>query len=158
MQESFPSTYQQLEDNELLEIVREKNQLLPEAKVALEKELKRRRLESPRPRIWLREAGSNETVHCLNDYVGYQELCARRAFLRRYRYALTLGPFLLLLVLGGRRFENSIPAFGAIAAWWFSVIAYELVNFLRWCGFKCPQCHHVFGRDSECIACGFARE
>jgi len=155
---NFGSAYEQLEDDELLALESERGQLVAEAKAALDLELRSRKLKPTEPKVWRREQGSQETVHSLQDYDSYRELCQKIDFMGRYRYPLALGPFVLVLVLGGRRAENSAIAIGAALLWALLVVVYSLYLGFRWTAFKCPQCQCIFGRDAECLSCGFPRQ
>ena len=64
----FELYYESLADDQLLQILADNNDLVPEAVAALDREAKKRGLKQPEPTNWFRRPGSNEQVHYLDDY------------------------------------------------------------------------------------------
>ena len=156
-EESFQTHYQGLTDDQLLQILADKADLVPEAAAALDSEIRKRKLQPLEPQRWFRQAGSIEQVQSLGDYCDYRQLSQRRKTVGRYWYFLAMGPFVAGLVLGGKTFDNSVVFIPLTLAWAMCVAVYCLYISSRFLAFRCPQCNERFGRGSECFSCGFPR-
>jgi hypothetical protein len=157
MPQDFRSHYEQLTDAELLAVEADSGHLVPEAVAELNTEIRKRGARLPEPTRWVRQPGSAERVESLQDYDQYRRLCRKTQFMHRYRYVLAMTPFVLGLALGRKAFENSVVLVGLTLTWAIFIVLYGLVIDLRWTAFRCPQCSHRFGTDSECSSCGFPR-
>jgi hypothetical protein len=155
-EESFRAYYEGLTDDQVLQIMADKADLVPDAAAALNSEVRKRKLKPPEPH-WLRESGSDEQVKSLDDYSAYLQLNHRRKTVRRYGYLLALGPFVLGLVLGRKSLENSMTFIAFTMAWAMCVAAYGIYINFRFLAYKCPQCSERFGQGTECFSCGFPR-
>lgn len=140
MAENYAEIYQQLSDDELLNLATETPQLCPEAAQALEHEIRARNIKPIPKRTWTRNSG--ETVKSLQDYETYRRLCRRKAFMSKYAYPLMFGPFFLVLGLTGNRIDNS----GAIQVIFLLVMLFiamvpicSVFLGFRWAAFRCPQ-------------------
>jgi hypothetical protein len=155
--DTFQRRYEQLTDNELAQVLADKENLVPEAAEALDGEVQRRHFVSPTHSQWTQQPGSDKRVESLEDYNEYRGLVERKKAFGRYWYLLAMGPFILGLVLGRTSFENSGVLIIATLFWAMCVAVYGLILSARLLGFRCPQCSQSFGRGSECFSCGFPR-
>lgn len=155
--ETFRQHYEQLTDDELAQILADKQDLVPEAVQALDQEVQRRHFVLPEPPKWTRQPGAEERVESLEDYDEYRRLFERKKTFGRYWYLVAMGPFVLGLVLGRSAFANSIVFIVITLSWAMCVAVYGLNLNARFLGFKCPQCSQGFGRGAECFNCGFPR-
>jgi hypothetical protein len=156
-EDTFGQRYERLTDNELAQVLADKQDLVSEAAEALDQEVQRRHFVLPAPPEWTRQPGSDERVGSLEDYGVYRCLVERKKTFGRYWYLLAMGPFVLGLVLGRTSFENSAVLIVATLSWAMCVAVYGLILSVRFMGFRCPQCSQSFGRGSECFNCGFPR-
>ncbi len=155
--ETFRKNYEQSTDNELAQVLADKQDLLPEAAEALDREVQRRQFVMPKPPQWTRQPSSNGSVESLEDYEEYGRLIAKRKTFGRYWYLFAMGPFVLGLVLWRKPFENSTVFITVTLSWALCVALYGVILNARFLGFKCPQCSKGFGRGAECFNCGFPR-
>ena len=155
--ETFRKSYEQLTDDELAQVLADKQDLLPEAAEALDREVQRRQFVMLEPPQWTQHPGSEASVESLEDYEEYRVLIAKRKTFGRYWYLLAMGPFVLGLVLGRKSFENSVVFITVTLSWALCVALYGVILNARFLGFKCPQCSKGFGRGPECFNCGFPR-
>ena len=155
--ETFQEHYERLTDDELAQVLADKEDLVPEALEALVREVQRRHLVLPEPPQWNRQPGSEEQVRSLEDYEKYRNLLGRKKTFGRYWYLVALGPFVLGLLLARALFENSIVFIIVTLSWAMCVAVYGLILNGQFLGFKCPQCSQGFGRGAECFNCGFPR-
>ncbi|MGA3135520.1 MAG: hypothetical protein ABSC88_05965 [Terracidiphilus sp.] len=156
-EEAFRKHYEQLTDNELAQVLADKQDLVPEAAQALDQEVQRRHFVMPEIPQWTRQPGSVERVKSLEDYDEYQSLLERKNTFGRYWYLVAMAPFVLGLVLGRNSFANSIVFITVTLSWAVCVAVYLFILNARFLGFKCPQCSQGFGRGAECFNCGFPR-
>lgn len=156
-QQSFREYYENLSDDQLQQIMADRKDLVPEAVVALESEIRKRQLKPLDPPHWVRQSDSDERVYSLNDYPAYQKLDQRRRVVRRYMYFIALAPFVIGLVLGRNTLGNSLVFIVLSMGWAMCAAAYGIYINFRFLGFKCPQCSQSFGRGEECFSCGFPR-
>jgi hypothetical protein len=156
--DDFKQSYERLTDNELAQVLADKESLVPEAAEALDREVQRRHFVPPAPPTWTQPPDSVEPVNCLEDYSKYQELVAKKKSFGRYGYLLAMGPFVLALA-PAVKLNNGISSvlIGATLSWTICVVFYGLILNTRFLGFRCPQCSQSFGRGSECFNCGFPR-
>ena len=96
---AFRKRYEQLTDNELALVLADKQDLLPEAALALEQEVQRRKFVMPESPQWTRQPGSKERVASLEDYDEYQRLLEKKNTFGRYWYLIAMAPFALGLGL-----------------------------------------------------------
>jgi hypothetical protein len=82
--ETFQEHYEQLTDDELARVLADKQDLVPEATKALDREVQRRRFVMPESPQWARTTGSEERVGSLEDYDQYRSLLERKKTFRRY--------------------------------------------------------------------------
>lgn len=155
--EDFRKHYEQSTDDELVQVLADKQDLLPDAAMALDQEVQRRHIVLPEAPQWTRQPGSEERVESLEDYGEYRILLKRKKTFGRYWYLVAMGPFVLGLVLGKTLFENSIVLVIITMSWAMCVAVYGLILNARFLGFHCPQCSQGFGRRDECFNCGFPR-
>jgi hypothetical protein len=156
-QKNFRSYYQILADDQILQVLADKKDLVPEAVAVLDEEVKKRQLKPPGLPYWTRGTDSTEPVTSLEDYSDYQELATRKRAAGRYVYLLALAPMVLGLSLAKKAFENSIAFISICCAWMAIVIACTIVINIRFLDFKCPQCSDKFGSEDKCVNCGFPR-
>ncbi|HUX28787.1 MAG TPA: hypothetical protein VMV39_08360 [Terracidiphilus sp.] len=156
-EEEFRQNYERMSDDELANVLLDRQNLVPEAAVALDSVAQQRNVTVPESTVWKRQAGSTERVYCLEDYEDYVQLVEKSRFGRKYMYPIALGPFALGLILARRALENSIIFIVVTVGWAMCVAVYFLVTYSRKFAFKCPQCSSVFGRGTECNTCGFPR-
>jgi len=155
--DDFLRNYEQLNDDELQQVLADKNDLVPEAAAALEIEVQRRHITLPPPPLWVRSADRSEPVSSLEDYGDYTQLRNRYQFVRKWAYGIGIGPFVLGLALGGRRLESSeVVLFGTLL-WLLVCTGYAMVIQFRYMAYKCPQCSDRYGGGKECRSCGFPR-
>ena len=155
--ETFQEHYERLTDDELGQVLVDKEDLVPEALEALGREVQRRQFVMPEPRQWNRQSDTGERVKSLEDYEEYRNLVEKKKTFGRYWYLIALGPFFLGLLLRRTFFENSILFVLITLSWATCVAIYGLILNARFLGFKCPQCSQGFGRGTECFNCGFPR-
>jgi hypothetical protein len=155
--ETFQEHYERLTDDELAQVLADKEDLVPEALEALGREVQRRHFVMPGAPQWSRQPGSDEQVNSLEDYDEYRKVLVRKKTFGRYWYLVAIGPFALGLLLGRTLFENSIVFIFITLSWAMCVAIYGLILNARFLGFKCPQCSQGFGRGGECFHCGFPR-
>lgn len=155
--EDFRKHYEQSTDDELAQVLADKQDLVPDAAEALDQEVQRRHIVLPGPPQWPRQPGSGERVDSLEDYGEYRSLLKRKKTFGRYWYLAAMGPFVLGLVLGKTLFENSMVFIIITMSWAMCVAVYGLILNARFLGFHCPQCSQGFGRGTECFNCGFPR-
>ena len=157
----FREYYRHLSDEQLDQILADKQDLVPEAIKALDDEVQSRNLAPPQPTRWTRQADSDERVESLEDYNQYRTLVERKRFVRKYLYFIALAPFVFGLLVG--RFfgiaalENSIVFIVLSLGWAMCLAGYGLFVNIRFLAFKCPQCFNRFGARKECFNCGFPR-
>lgn len=156
-EQAFREYYRHLSDEQLSQILANKQDLVPEAVNALQDEVQRRHLSEPEPVRWTRSIDSDERVESLQDYDRYRNLVEQRRFARRYVYIIAMAPFVLGLIFGKARFENSIVFIVLTMAWAMFFAAWGIVVNTRFLAFKCPQCMNRFGSRQECFTCGFPR-
>jgi hypothetical protein len=94
-QEDFRSQYAHLSDDELVAIACDRKDLLPEAAIALDEEVRRRRVKVEQ-RKWLR---LGEPVYSLQDYGFYRQFCARQKSWNGYGYLAVIVPFFAAVAL-----------------------------------------------------------
>lgn len=155
--EDFRKYYEQAKGDELGQVLKDKQDLVPEAAEALDQEIRKRQFVMPEPPRWTRQPGSEECVESLEDYSEYRNLLERKKTFGRYWYLVAMGPFVLGLALGKTLFENSMVLIVVTLSWATCVAVYGLTLNVRFLGFRCPQCSQGFGRGSECFNCGFPR-
>jgi hypothetical protein len=153
----YQSYYEQLTDDQLRLVLADKQDLVPEAVAALDREVQRRKLGPAEPPQWNPLADTNQPVRCLDDYPEYRELTAKRRKANKYAIPIALAPFLLGLVFARRAVENSDAFVLLTLAWCLVVVFYAWSLTIRWFRFRCPQCGESFGRGKECFSCGFPR-
>ncbi len=154
---TFQEHYEQLTNDELAQVLAGKEDLVPEALKALNREVEKRNFVMPESPQWSRRPGSEERAKSLEDYEEYRTLLERKRTFGRYWYLVAMGPFVLGLLLGKTLFENSIVFIFITLAWAMCVAIYGLILNAHFLGFKCPQCSQSFGRGGECFNCGFPR-
>ena len=153
----YLSHYAQLTDDQLRLVLADRQDLVPGAVAALDREVQRRKLGPAEPPHWVPIADTNQPVRCLDDYPAYRELTAKKRMASRYAIPIALAPFLLGLAFARRAIENS-DFFSLFALGWCLIVAsYAWSLTVRWFGFRCPQCGESFGRGKECFSCGFPR-
>ena len=153
----YQNYYEQLTDDQLVQVLADRQDLVPEAAAALDEEVQKRQLKLPEPPHWTRGPGSTEPVTSLEDYGEYQQLVARKRAVSRYVYLLAFAPFALGLAFARKAFENSIVLISLCCAWMLVAVVYGIVINIRFLDFKCPQCSDKFGSEGECVTCGFPR-
>jgi hypothetical protein len=89
---AFRQYYEHLTDNELAQVLADKQDLIPEAACALDQEVQRRHFVLPESPQWTREPDSDVRVQSLEDYGEYQGLLRRNQTYRRYWYFVAIGP------------------------------------------------------------------
>src|SRR5271169_1405498 len=151
--EDFRKHYAESTDDELALVLADKQDLVPDAAEAVDREVQRRHIVLPEPPQWTRQAGSAERVESLEDYGEYRILLKRKKTFGRYWYLVAMGPFVLGLILGKTLFENSILFVIITMSWAMCVAVYGLILNARFLGFHCPQCSQGFGRGGECFNC-----
>lgn len=154
---AYRQYYDQLTDDQLVAILADKVDLVPDAVAALQAEVQRRKVTLPEPTRWTGQPGSDEEVKSLEDYDDYQLLVKKRKSVIRYYYYVALGPFVLGLLFARKLIENSNTFIVLTMGWAICAAAYGLSLNFRVLAYKCPQCSNVFGRGSECDTCGFPR-
>jgi hypothetical protein len=155
--ETFREYYGGLTDDQLAQVVADKQDLVQEAEDALDAEVQKRHFVMPERPQWNQQPGAGERVNSLEDYEDYRSLLGRKKIFGRYWYLVALGPFVLGLVLAKALFENSIAFIVVTLSWALCVAAYGLILNARFLSFECPQCSKGFGRGAECFNCGFPR-
>jgi hypothetical protein len=83
-EESFRAYYENLTDDQLLQIVADKADLVPQAAAALDSEVRKRKIMPTEPQRWIRDASSDEQVQSLEDYSDYRQLSQKRQTVGRY--------------------------------------------------------------------------
>jgi hypothetical protein len=156
-EQAFREYYRHLSDEQLSQILADKQDLVPEAVNALQDEVQSRNVALPEPTRWIRQADSDERVESLEDYNQYRKLVEQRRFARRYVYIIAMAPFVLGLIFGKARFENSIVFIVLTLGWALCFAVWGIVVNTRFFAFKCPQCMNRFGSRQECFSCGFPR-
>jgi len=156
-EQSFQAYYQHLTDDQLRDVLADKQDLVPEAASALDAEVQRRKLGPPEPPRWKPLPDTNRPVCSLEDFPSYRDLTAKRRFANRYAVLIAIAPLSLGLAFAKQKLENSIVFLFLSLGWAFVVAAYALSAVTRWLGFRCPQCGESFGRGAECFSCGFPR-
>jgi hypothetical protein len=156
-EQDYRGYYERLTDDQLRLVFSDRRDLEPEATVALDREIQRRKLGSPEALQWKPLPDTNQPAHCLDEYPGYQALTARKQLARNYAIPIGLAPFLLGLVLARQPAENSEAFILITLGWGILVLLFALSIYFRWLGFRCPQCSDSFGRGAECFSCGFPR-
>jgi hypothetical protein len=154
---SFRQHYERLTDDELNQVVADSKDLIPEAALALDREISKRHLEGPDAPTWTRTPDSSDVVASLEDYNEYNDLLERKRSFGRFWYLIALGPIVLGVVFGRQAFENSEPLVLLSLAWAMCICGYMLFLNLPFLSFRCPQCAQSFGRGPECFNCGFPR-
>lgn len=153
--QDFESNYQNLSDVQLLSVLADKTNLLPEAAIALDKEICRRQLSAaPHPR-WFR---GEEEVHCLEDYLEYKQSVDQARKLSRLWYLRAMAPFILVLILSRVSSRDYPLLIFPSLIWAFAYAAYLFSLKMRLLGYRCPQCSESFGRGEACFNCGFPRK
>ena len=155
--ELFRGHYAGLTDDELLRVLDDRKDLVPEATAALDLEIGSRHLAPSEPQHWVKTPESSEPVHSLEDYEEYRQLLKKKLTLGRIWHVVALAPFVLCLIFARRAVDNSMALLFLTLGWALCVVGYMLVLNLRFLGFRCPQCSQSFGRGSECFNCGFPR-
>jgi hypothetical protein len=156
-EQAFREYYRHLSDEQLGQILADKQDLVPEAVNALKEEAQSRNVALPEPTRWTQQADSDERVESLEDYDQYRRLVEQRRFVRRYVYIIAMAPFVLGLIFGKARFENSMVFIVLTLGWAMCFAAWGIVVNARFLAFKCPQCMNRFGSRQECFSCGFPR-
>lgn len=157
-EQGFREYYRHLSDEQLGQILADKQDLVPEAVNALQNEVQSRNVVMPEPtRRWTRQADSDERAESMEDYDSYQRLVEQRRFVRRYVYIIAMAPFVLGLIFGKARFENSMVFIVLTLGWAMVFAAWGIFVNARFLAFKCPQCMNRFGSRKECFSCGFPR-
>jgi len=154
---AYRQYYDQLTDDEVVAILADKVDLVPDAVAALEAEAQRRKVTLPKPIKWTRQPGSDEEVKSLEEYGAYRQLLEKRKSVSRYYYFVAVGPFVLGLLFARKLIEDSNIFIVLTMGWAICVLTYGLSITFRVLAYKCPQCSNVFGRGSECNTCGFPR-
>jgi hypothetical protein len=160
-EEDFGRNYERMSDDELVLVLADRKDLVPEAASALDHEVQRRKVKLAEPTRYVRHTGEGEQVASLEDYSEYRELRRRSQFWGRYGYVVAIVPFVLLLTLGrllGTPWFDDSPSLVITALSWAVIVClYALSVFLRLLAFKCPQCGRGFGRGAECFNCRFPK-
>jgi hypothetical protein len=155
-QETFEGHYAHLSDDELALIVADRSDLVPEADVALDEELRRRKLSpaAPRPSP---QYEIPPDLHCLDDDGSYGRAMRTKRFLDRFWYLFVFGPPLAMLF--SARFAYKDPdTLKYSLLWIFMFAAYWLLLKGRLAAFTCPVCAQRFGRGDACERCGLPRK
>ncbi len=155
-EKAFRQYYEQMTDDQLAQVLADKQDLVPDAVEALDREVQRRNLVPATPN-WTRQPGSDKPVESLQDYDEYRSLSKRRKTFGRYGCLVALGPLVVGLVVGRTAVENSLVFMIVTLSWAICVAVYGLVLNARYLSFLCPQCLQRFGRRAECFNCGFPR-
>jgi hypothetical protein len=156
-EQDFREYYRHLRDEQLGQILTDKQDLVPEALNALENEVQSRKLAPAEPTGWTRQVDSDQCVESLEDYEQYRRLVEQRRFVRRYVYIIAMAPFILGLIFGKSRFENSTAFIVLTLGWAMCFAGWGILVNARFLAFKCPQCTNRFGSRQECFCCGFPR-
>ena len=103
-------------------------------------------------------------ITSLEDWNSYVRLNAKRVFLRRYWYALAIGPFVVVILVFHRVLYQPSYAWNygytvmvAALGWALLVAAYSGVLFTRYLLIRCPRCNWRFGLGDRCGSCGLPR-
>lgn len=153
----YQNYYEQLTDDQLRLVLADRQDLVPDAVAALDREVQRRKLGLAKRPQWKPLPETNQRAHCLEDYPKYRQLTARRRVTGRYAFPIAIGPLVLALVFARSAIENSLASIVLTVGWALVVSLYALSVSFRWLGFRCPQCGESFGRGDECFSCGFPR-
>jgi hypothetical protein len=134
---AYRQYYDQLTDDQLIAILVDKVDLVPDAVAALEAEVQRRKVTLPEPIKWTRQPGSDEEVKSLEDYGDYQKLAEKRKSVSRYYYFVAVGPFVLGLLFARRLIENSTMFVVLTLGWGICAAMYCLSIDFRVLAYKC---------------------
>lgn len=142
-------------DDEILRIARDRAQLTPEANIALNDELTRRRINSKERMPALDQA----EIRSLEDVPGVARMAARQEFLLQWYKPVAIAPFMVVLFIVLRLFPKStsrIPIYFVFASlvWTGAVIGY---SFFLMFALRCPVCGWRFGSRDKCSSCGLPR-
>lgn len=98
-EEDFRRNYERMSDDELVLVLADRKDLVPEAASALDHEVQRRKVTLPGPTRYVRQ-GTDEQVSSLEDYSEYREIRRRSRFWGKYGKFVAFAPLVFLLVLG----------------------------------------------------------
>jgi hypothetical protein len=152
----FQQNYEQMSDDQLAQILLDKQDLVPEAAAALDRIVQVRKISPPQSAQWNLEPGSSKTVRSLENYDEYRRLRDKKGNAWIWHF-LALLPMALGIAIGRDSFGNSAPLVLLSLAWAVGISGYGLSLNFRFLAFRCPQCAERFGSRGECFNCGFPR-
>jgi len=155
-EDDFAQQYAGMTDDQLMQVMADKKELLPEAISALDLEVQRRQLSSSAPPQKTWEVDPDDPVRSLEDVFRYRSLQRQKRILDRFGYWIIFGPVVLLLV--SARYAYKDPEnLKTIVGWVILVAGYWMFTVLRISAYSCPQCAQRFGNGANCFYCGFPR-
>jgi hypothetical protein len=153
---AFDQYYEQLTDEELVQILSDREDLVPKALAALDREVQRRHLRPSAPPNWTPGPDSEEGMHSLEDNYAYQRLLKEKRFMDRFWYWLALIP-LILLIFPERYAYRDPQSVSSSVALIILIAGYWLFLKLRLAAYSCPECGQRFGSGDACYRCGFPK-
>ena len=151
----FQQEYAGMSDDQLRAVVADRNDLVPEAVTALDREVQRRQLGPSRPPQWAPDAEWDDGRRCLEDDFSYGSLQRQNRLLERFWWLSGI-PFAASLLSARYAYKDGATyevGLGCVVL----VFAYWLFIKLRIAAYTCPQCARRFGSDANCSFCGFPR-
>lgn len=157
-EDSFERYYTGLTDEALRQVLLDKEDLLPEAALALEREVQRRHLDpSVSRRARFAEGVPEEgNLHSLDESFGYQSLVRRKRFMDRFWWLIAFAPPAALL-LSSRYAYRVTENIRLGIAWVVLTVGGWLFLKGRVAAYTCPRCAQRFGSGDSCFFCDLPR-
>jgi hypothetical protein len=154
-QERFDEFYKDLTDDQLCAVVTDRNDLVPEAAAALDREVARRHLKPAPEPVW---AGPEDPTdyRSLEEVPKYRTLVRTKWFLDRAAAPLIVIGILLGLLSSPYNYRNS-EFYRSVFFMIFLAGAFWLATWMRLTAFVCPNCGERFGAGDKCRHCGLPR-
>jgi hypothetical protein len=154
--QEFSQYYAGLTDDQIAEVLKDRSDLVPDALLALDGEIQRRRLNPSETQRPVRLPDPDDDIHALEEDSSYLQLLRRKRFFDRFWYWLAFGPVALLMMSARyayRALENMRLSF----TWVALIVGYWLFLKLRVSAYTCPGCVQRFGPGLVCTYCGLPR-
>src|SRR5690348_1332155 len=96
--QEFSLYYAGLSDDQLVEVLKDRTDLVPEASAALDCEVQRRGLNPSETQEPVRLPNPDDDIHALDDDLSYVQLLRRKRLFDRFWYWFAFGPVALLMM------------------------------------------------------------